>query len=221
MKVILIERVPSLGNIGEIVNVSAGHARNFLFPKKLAVLADESHKAQLENNQKKVAKKIAAETSAAKAIKAKIDGVTLEFIRRVGSNGKLFGTITNTELAKELLNRGVDVERRLIVIETPIKSVGTFGVKVKIFTGVEAAFSVKVAIDPAQIEEMKKQQAAGGKKKKKAAEAAENAEAAAVEGEEASAPIEVAPVEEKPAKKEKGEKKEKAPKKESKKASKA
>ncbi|GAB4009993.1 MAG: hypothetical protein Fur0010_01730 [Bdellovibrio sp.] len=159
MKVILTERVPALGNIGDLVNVSVGYARNYLLPKKVAVVADESHKKQLENQKKALAKKMAAEKQAAEAVKAKLAGLNLELIRRVGANNKLFGTVTMTELAKELADRGIDVEKRHLTPEQPIKSIGTYNVKAKIFTGVETSFKVKVSIDPVQAEELKKKQA--------------------------------------------------------------
>lgn len=165
MKVILTEKVPALGNIGEIVNVSAGFGRNFLIPSKKAVLADESNKKVLENEQKRLAKKIAEEKSAAEALKAKLDGVTLELVKKVGGNGNLFGTVTTAEVAKELAANGIVVERRVLVIETPIKTLGSFDVKAKLFKDVEATFKVKIEMDPKQAEELKKMQAAAAKKK--------------------------------------------------------
>lgn len=158
MKVILKEKVETLGNVGEIVNVSAGHARNFLFPNGLAMLADESNKRLLSAQQKSLAKKIQAQRDAALELKKKIEGITLELIKKVGASGRLFGTVTNSDLSKELSNKGVAVERRLINIESPIKGLGTYSVKAKIFQDVEATFKVKVAIDPQQAEELKKMQ---------------------------------------------------------------
>lgn len=177
MKVILTEKVPTLGNIGEVVKVSAGHARNFLFPRKLAVMADEGNQRALDGQKKRLAKKIAAEKGVAQELKAKIDGVALEFIKKVGANGKLFGSITNADLAKELSQRGIEVERRNLVVDRPIKQLGNYEVKVKLFTDVEANFKVKVAIDEAQAEELKKMQAEARKNKK----AKEEAEAKAKE----------------------------------------
>ena len=102
MKVILTEKVPFLGNVGEIVSVSAGHARNYLIPRKLAVTADESNKRQLEDGQKRLSKKINEYKKAAEDIKKRIDGQHIELFKKVGGSGKLFGSVTNTELAKEL-----------------------------------------------------------------------------------------------------------------------
>lgn len=186
MKVILTEKVPTLGNIGEIVNVSAGHARNYLVPNGLAMVADESNKRLLAAQQKSLGKKIKAQRDAALEMKKKIEGMTLDLIKKVGASGKLFGTVTNAELSKELENRGVTVERRLIHLESPIKGLGTFTAKAKIFQDVEATFKIKVSIDPKQAEELKLAQeeavkAAEARKKaaKEAKEAGETATPAA------------------------------------------
>ncbi len=175
MKVILTEKVPHLGNTGDIVNVAPGYGRNYLIPQSLAVVANEANKKELENHKRRLAQKIAAEKAEAEAVKGKIDGITIELIKKVGSNGKLFGTVTNTELAAELKKlKEVDIERRLIIIDTPIKATGTFGVKAKLFSDVVATFNVKVIMDPKQAEELKKRQEAIAAKKAKAAkEAAE------------------------------------------------
>lgn len=155
MKVILTEKVPALGNIGEIVNVSAGHARNYLVPNGLAMVADDSNKKLLAAQQKSLGKKVQAQRDAAIEIKKKVEGMTLDLIKKVGASGRLFGTVTNAELSKELENRGVSIERRLIHLESPIKGLGTFNAKAKIFGDVEATFKVKVSIDPKQAEELK------------------------------------------------------------------
>jgi large subunit ribosomal protein L9 len=182
MKVILTEKVPALGNIGEIVNVSNGHARNFLVPNGFAMVADEGNKKLLAAQQKSLAKKVQGQRDAAMELKKKIEGTTLELIKKVGASGKLFGTVTNAELSKELENLGFAVERRLIHLEAPIKGLGTFNAKAKIFQDVEATFKVKVAIDPKQAEELKKAQEealrAAEARKKAAAEAKANGDTA-------------------------------------------
>lgn len=181
MKVVLLEKVKSVGNVGEIVNVSAGHARNFLIPNGFAVAADEGSEKSMAQHQKMLKKKIEEEKSAAAAVQGKLDGIVVEFVKKVGLNGKLFGSITSTELAAELATKGFEVERRQLTLETPIKGIGSFNVKAHLFEGVDANFQVKVAMDPAQAEELKAKQLAAQKKaEKKKAEAAE----AAAEGSE-------------------------------------
>ncbi|MEI8347854.1 MAG: 50S ribosomal protein L9 [Pseudomonadota bacterium] len=210
MKVILTERVPTLGNIGEIVKVSPGHARNFLFPRHLAVLADASNQKQLDNQKRRLSKKIDAQRKLAVDIQTKIAAITIDLTKKVGANGKLFGSVTNQELASELENRGIKVDRRQIISETAIKSTGTYTIKVKLFTDVEAQFKVKVSMDPKQVEELKAKQLLAEKKaahdkdkKKKGIEAegeevktaAEGEEGETVEAAESSQAQEVAPQE--------------------------
>jgi large subunit ribosomal protein L9 len=185
MKVILTEKVKALGTVGEIVNVSAGYARNFLFPKKFAVLADEKNSNVLKDQQKALAKKVAAEKEAAVAIKKKLDGITVELIKKVGSNGRLFGAITSQDIAKELETKhGVSIERRLLQFDGSIKGLGTYDVKAKLFADVVASFHLKVAMDAAMAEQLKKEQAEAqrrnAEKKAKADAAKAEAEAAAL-----------------------------------------
>jgi large subunit ribosomal protein L9 len=132
----------------------------------------------LAAQQKCLAKKIQAQKDVASALKIKIEGITIELIKKVGASGRLFGTVTNAELAKELADQGVELERRLIHLEAPIKSLGIFNAKAKIFQDVEANFKVKVTIDPKQAEELKRNQEEALKnaeaRKKAAAEAKAN-----------------------------------------------
>lgn len=184
MKVILTEKVKALGTIGEIVNVTAGFARNFLFPKKLAILADEKNSNVVKDKQKALAKKVAAEKDAALAIKKKLEGTTVELIKKVGSNGRLFGAVTSAEIAKELETKGISIERRILSFDGSIKSLGTYEVKAKLFQDVVATFNLKVAIDAAMAEQLKKEQAEAQKRnaeKKAKAEAAKAAAAAEAE----------------------------------------
>ncbi len=183
MKVILTERVKSVGSVGETVNVSEGYGRNYLIPQKLAVLADESNAKQMKDHEKRLEKKVAEEKAGAEAIAKKLGGVVVTLTKKVGGNGSLFGTVTNTELARELEKQDINVERRMITIETPIKTTGTHEVSAKIFKGVEATFKVNVEVDPVQAEEMKKKQEAAAAKK--AAMAAKKEEAGE-EGEEST-----------------------------------
>ena len=184
MKVILTEKVKALGTIGEIVNVSAGFARNFLFPKKFAILADDKNSNVLKDKQKALAKKIGAEKDAALAVKKKLEGITVELIKKVGANGRLFGAVTSQDIVKELEKVGVVVERRLLSFDGSIKSLGTYEVKAKLFNDVVATFNLKVAIDAAMAEQLKKEQAEAQRRnaeKKAKAEAAKAAAAAEAE----------------------------------------
>lgn len=180
MKVILTEKVKALGTIGEIVNVSAGFARNYLFPKKFAILADEKNSNVLKDKQKALAKKIALEKDAALAVKKKIEGLTIELIKKVGANGRLFGAVTSQEISKELEKHGIHIERRLLQVDGSIKALGTYEVKAKLFNDVTATFKLKIAMDAAMAEQLKKEQAEAQKRnaEKKAKAEAAKAEAA-------------------------------------------
>lgn len=186
MRVILTEKVPALGNVGEIVKVSAGHARNYLLPNRLAILADEKNKKVLADQQRRLQKKVDEAKNAAVEVKNKIEGISIELTKKVGGSGKLFGTVTNTELAAELAKLDIEVERRLIIIDEPIKQTGSFEVKVKLFKEVDATLKVNVTMDPKQIEEMKKKQEEAERKAKKAKEA--KAQAAEAGTEDATGP---------------------------------
>ncbi|MFP5458278.1 MAG: 50S ribosomal protein L9 [Bacteriovoracia bacterium] len=187
MKVILLEKVKNLGNIGQIVTVAEGFARNFLMPRKLALVADEKNSNVLKDRQKALSKKIAAEQAGAITIKSKLDGLTLEMIKKVGQNGKLFGSVTTLDISKELETKGIHVERRAITVDGTIKSMGTYDCKARLFgNDVVANFKLKIMIDPVQAEELKKAQAEAAKRnadKKKAKADAEAAAKAAAEAE--------------------------------------
>lgn len=182
MKVILTEKVKALGTIGEIVNVSAGFARNYLLPRKLAMVADQKNENVLKDKQKALAKKVATEKAEAEGLKKKIEGTTVELIKKVGTNGRLFGAVTSQEVSKELEKAtGVALERRMLQFDGSIKSLGTYDVTAKLFPGVTASFMLKVAMDAAMAEQLKKEQAEAQRRnaEKKARAEAAKAQAAA------------------------------------------
>ena len=104
--------------------------------------------------------------------KEKLDGIVVEFVKKVGPSGKTFGSVTSTEITAQLSTQGLEIERRQLLIETPIKSVGSFDVRAHLFEGVDSNFQVKVVMDPAQAEEMKAKRAAAKKKAEKKEEKA-------------------------------------------------
>lgn len=176
MKVLLKENVKSLGNMGEVVNVSPGFARNFLVPRKLAIVAGSTGAKGALAQQKMLAKKIDQAKKLAQEVQAKINTVSMNFIRKVGANSKLFGSITTLEISAELAKLGYQVDRKQITLDRPIKQLGNYEAKVKVFTEVDAKFPIKVEIDPLQAEELKKQEKEAAERKKKEAKAAQEAE---------------------------------------------
>lgn len=145
MKVILQQDVKGQGKKGDLINVSDGYARNFLFPKKLAIEANESNINVL--NQKKEAEKNkkSKELAQAKELAEKIDKVTVQMKAKAGENGKLFGSITSKDIADELKKQsGINLDKRKLVVEDSLKSIGTVDIDVRVYEGVTAKLKVKI-----------------------------------------------------------------------------
>ncbi len=144
MKVILQKDVKDLGKVGDLVNVSAGFARNLLFPRKLAVEATET-KVNEYNHLKRVAESKKKQAQAERqAFLSKIKGTTVSFKLNAGENDKLFGTVTTTDISKALEKLGHLVDRRDILLEEPIKILGTHKATIKYAEGMEAPIQVSV-----------------------------------------------------------------------------
>lgn len=145
MKVILKQDVKSLGKKGDLVNASDGYARNYLFPKGLAVEANAT--AMNEFNNKQSAKKFhkAEEIKAAQEAAKQLEGKTFKFTAKAGANGKLFGSVTSKDVAAEIKkSAGIDVDKRKIVMED-IKSFGTVKAEIKVYQGISATVYIQVA----------------------------------------------------------------------------
>ena len=144
MKVILSKDVKDVGKVGDVVNVSAGFARNFLFPRKLADEATENKAKQWEHL------KAVAETKKKKAVEerkgvlSKINGASVKFKTAAGDTDKLFGTVTTSDISHELERMGFSIDRRDIHLEEPIKVLGTHKALVKMGEGLEATIQIVV-----------------------------------------------------------------------------
>ncbi len=144
MKVILTQDVKSLGKKGELVNASDGYARNFLFPRKLAVEANAQAMNELKNREAAEKFRLETELKNAKETAAKIDGKTVKLTAKAGQGGRLFGSVTAKEVAEQIKAQfGVDIDRRKISM-SDIKSFGTFNAEIKVYNGVSAAIYVMV-----------------------------------------------------------------------------
>ena len=144
MKVILTEDVKSLGKKGEKVSVAEGYARNFLFPRKLAVEVSAQAMTELKNRESSNQHKIDTDIANAKAAAAKLNGKELKIVAKAGANGKLFGSVTSKEVAAEIKKQiGLDVDKRKVVMHD-IKSFGTVEAEVKLYQGISAKLSVVV-----------------------------------------------------------------------------
>jgi large subunit ribosomal protein L9 len=144
MKVILTSDVDKVGNLGDVIEVKPGFARNFLFPRKLAVEVSAHNLALMAARKKKHQKKLELEKQAAGEQKRKLDGVVISIRKKAGENDVLFGSVTTAEIEKELADKGVSVERKKIHLDEPIKRLGEFTARIKLFQGVEAAVQVVV-----------------------------------------------------------------------------
>jgi len=147
MKVILKADVKSLGKKGELVNTSDGYARNFLFPKGLAVEANATAMNDFKNKEKAKQFHKAEEIKAATAIKEQLDGKTVKLTAKAGANGKLFGSVTSKDVAEKIKKEfSQDIDKRKIAMQD-IKSFGTFPAEVKVYQGISANIFVHVSED--------------------------------------------------------------------------
>ena len=144
MKVILQENVEHLGLIGDIVKVAPGYARNYLLPKGFAIEATEKNAKALEHVKRHLEYKKNRVLEAAKQLAAKIEGIALSIAHQAGADDRLFGAVTNMELAEHLKANGVEIDRKRIVLDEPIKHVGDFTALVKLHPEVNATLKVSV-----------------------------------------------------------------------------
>lgn len=144
MKVILKQDVKGQGKKGELVQVSDGYARNFLFPKGLAMEANAQAMNELKNREDAARYHAEMEQQAARETAQKLDGKTLKLTARAGQNGKLFGSVTTKEVAEELKRQfGVDVDKRKISM-ADIKAFGSYSAEIKMMQGIAATVTVVV-----------------------------------------------------------------------------
>lgn len=144
MKVILRQNIETLGEIGEIVTVKAGYARNFLIPRQLAYVASEGAIRALETEKAQYAVRMEKARSNAEQTAQQLADLQISIPMQVGEEGRLFGSVTSQMIAQELELRGFKVDRRNIQIEEPIKTLGIFEVKVKLHTDIIAPLKVWV-----------------------------------------------------------------------------
>lgn len=145
MQVILRERMDNLGGVGDLVDVKPGYARNYLIPKGIAYEATASNLRQIEREQADRAAQEAATLSEARARATSLEGVSLTFHARAGQEGKLFGSITSSDIADQLQKeRGIEVDRRQIELDEPIKALGVFSVPVRLHPQVRPELKVWV-----------------------------------------------------------------------------
>ena len=149
MEIILKETIDTLGQEGEIVKVKPGYARNYLFPMQKAVLADKASLARLEKEKQAIAARLATQRSEASGLAGKLDGKIVVIYKRAGEENRLFGSVTNAEIAAALEGIGIAVDKKTIVLPEAIKSIGEHQVQVK--TGYQMTAQILVQVVPEDI----------------------------------------------------------------------
>ena len=145
MKVILTQDVKAQGKKGELIDVSEGYARNFLFPKKLAVPADSKAVNDIKNKEAAKQHKVDVEIADAKALAKKLEAIVVVFEYAAGPDKKLYGSVTAKDISEELKKKhSIDIDKRKITLAEPIKSFGDFKADVKLYTDVSGKINVRV-----------------------------------------------------------------------------
>ena len=145
VEVILRDDVPHLGKIGDVVRVKPGYARNFLFPRGLAVEASGKNLRVLEHQKRVIGAKAERERKGADAVAKRLDGMKLSVKARAGEEGRLFGSVTNIDVERLLAEKGFQVDRRRIALDEPIKQLGTFPIVVHV--GRETRATIELTVE--------------------------------------------------------------------------
>ena len=151
MKVILCENVPNLGEMGMTVKVAPGYARNFLLPRKLAVPAKSGSAKQIEHEMRNIKRREEKVRAQLAEEAKKLTAISIEIKAKAGEEGKIFGSVTNAQIAEALKPLGYAVDRKSIHIDEPIRSLGAHEVSVKLMRGIEAKITVNVVNDEPEI----------------------------------------------------------------------
>ena len=149
MEVILKEDIAKLGSRGDVVKVAEGYGRNYLIPQKLAIEANAANRAVIEQMKAAAVRRLAREKGDAEALGQQLAGVELSFTRKSGEHDQLFGSVTSADIAHELERKGLNIDRRKIQLDEPLKAIGDFNVPVKLHRDVTVPVKVKVQKDAA------------------------------------------------------------------------
>jgi large subunit ribosomal protein L9 len=147
MEVILREHVDNLGRRGELVKVADGYARNFLLPRKLALLPTEGNRKQIERERAKFDAKEAEEKKVAEAMSARLTDAEVSIARKVGETEALYGSVTTTDIAAAMAAKGLEIDRRKLQLAEPIKKIGEYQIPVKLHREVIAHIKVNVVAE--------------------------------------------------------------------------
>ena len=199
MRLILRKDIENLGEVGDVVEVADGYGLNYLIPKGLALHATASTVRATQHEQRLRDAQIQAAKRSAQDFAGEFSGIELEFSMRVGADGRLFGSVTNRMIEDALQEKGLDVNRRRIVLDEPIKKVGTYDVDIRLHQEVRASVQVRVMPDEASLaDEAEAEEAAAGTEEAAVAEVEEAVEGADEVQAEAAAEAVEAVVEDEP-----------------------
>ncbi|MGD0990494.1 MAG: 50S ribosomal protein L9 [Candidatus Sulfotelmatobacter sp.] len=144
MEVILKEDVNKLGSRGDVVKVAEGYGRNYLLPRKLAIVANEGNKAVIGQMKSAAVRRSAKEKSQAEELAKQFEGLSVSFVRRSGEHDQLFGSVTSGDIADAVAKKGINLDRRQIQLHDPLKTLGEFTVPVKLHKDVSAHLKVVI-----------------------------------------------------------------------------
>ena len=147
MKVILKQNVDSLGKAGDLVKVADGYARNFLIPKGLAAEANSKNLKTFEHEKQRIMQQAEKIQKLAEEMAAKLSAVTCTIARRVGEQEKLFGSVGSKDIEEALIAQGIEIEKKSVLLEEPIKSLGEYQVKVRLSAGMTGEIKVVVTAE--------------------------------------------------------------------------
>ena len=145
MKVILIQEVPHLGRVGDQVDVARGYARNYLIPRQLAVEATSPNLRALEQFKAQVRRREERLRQEAESLAERLRGVIVTIVRPAGEQDRLFGSVTSSDIAEALAQQGIELDRKKIAMDGPIKALGTFVVPIRLYRETGAEIQVQVA----------------------------------------------------------------------------
>lgn len=152
-KILLKEDIDNLGGRGEIVNVKSGYARNYLLPRGFALLATKGNIKQIEQEREQLLKKAAEEKSTAEAQLEQMQSLTFNFERMAGESGTLFGSVTSIDIANAFEEKGYEIDRRKIILKSPIKELGEYTIPVKLHREVTLDLPITVSLEGEAIQE--------------------------------------------------------------------
>ncbi len=144
MEVILKEDVAKLGSRGDVVKVAEGYGRNYLLPRKLAIVATKGNKAVIEQMKAAAVRRSAKEKAQAEELAKQFDGLAVSFSRKSGENDQLFGSVTSGDISEALTKKGFDLDRRKIQLHEPLKTLGEFTVPIKLHKDVTVHLKVTI-----------------------------------------------------------------------------